>query len=231
MKWSYGITTVPQRLSDLLPRTLCSLAAAGFDKPRLFVDGAKDAEKYRQFGLEVTTRFPTIHTAGNWILSLAELYIREPTAERFAIFQDDLITYRNLRQYLERCEYPEEGYWNLYTFPQNQKLVPKGVEGWFISNQRGLGAIATVFSLDAVVRLLTHPHLVKRPQDAKRGKRSIDGGIVTAFRKAGWKEYVHNPSLVQHTGVLSSMSNKRHPLSSSFRGEEFDAMELIVGDS
>lgn len=61
----------------------------------------------------------------------------------------------------------------------------------------------------------------------KRGHRSIDGGIVTALAEAGWKEWVHNPSLVQHTGLVSSMRSKPHPRATSFRGEGFDAMELV----
>ena len=44
MKWAYGITTVPSRRENLFERTLQSLAVAGFDNPRLFVDGVDDAE-------------------------------------------------------------------------------------------------------------------------------------------------------------------------------------------
>lgn len=222
MEWAYGLTTVPQRRQTLLPRTLRSLEAAGFPTPRLFVDGDKDIVSWEQeFHLEVTVRSTQIHTAGHWVLSLTELYIRQPLADRYVVFQDDFITYKNLRHYLERCEYPETGYWNLYTFPSNQKLAEK--VGWYLSNQFGRGAVALVFSRKAVVTLLTHQHIVERPQDINKGRRSIDGGIVTAFTKAGWKEWVHNPSLVQHTGVLSSMKNRPHPLAISFRGESFDA--------
>jgi hypothetical protein len=96
--WAYGVTTVPSRRNDLLPETLCSLCEAGFDAPRLFVDGDNDPKGWeREFGLETTCRYPTIRTHGNWILALSELFIREPHAERYALFQDDLITYRNLR--------------------------------------------------------------------------------------------------------------------------------------
>lgn len=231
MKWAYGVTTVPSRLDSHLPRTLESLAKAGFDKPRLFVDGSKNGTLYQKFGLEVTCRYPTIRTAGNWILSLYELFIREPSANRFAIFQDDLVTYRNLRAYLERCEYPKNGYWNLYTFPANQDLA-KGRNGWYESNQLGLGAVGLVFSREAVIVLLGSKYMAERPLDASRGWRCIDGGIVEAMRKnkngsGEWKEYVHNPSLVQHTGTGSSMRNPVQPLAKSFMGEDFDALELL----
>ncbi len=230
MKWAYGITTVPSRIDELFPRTLESLKLAGFDTPWIYVDGAENDEAYKQFELNVTVRNPTIRTHGNWVLSLYEMYIRTPDADRYCMFQDDFVTYPNLREYLETCEYPDNGYWNLYTFPENLRLCPAGYEGWYRSNQRGRGAVALVMSLDAVTTLIGHDHMIQRPKDSKRGHKAVDGGIVTAFKKAGWREYVHNPSLVQHTGIISSMSNKRHALADSFRGEEFDALELLPSE-
>jgi hypothetical protein len=231
-KWAYGITTTPARERDLLPRTLDSLARGGFDNPRLFIDDCRmpffDYD-YERFGLEVTVRDPQIRTFGNWALALWELYVREPGCQRYAIFQDDLVTYPNLRQYLDNCVYPTKGYWNLYTFPVNQELAPlDGQPCWYPSNQLGKGAVALVFSRQAVTTLLSSEYFVGRPQNAHRGWRAVDGAIVSAFKKVGWREYVHNPSLVEHTGQVSSMGGKKHPVSLSFRGEEFDAMELVT---
>ena len=228
IKWAYGVTTCPQRRKDLLPRTLASLSAAGFDKPRLFIDGAAGGTDWTSFGLGCTFRFPTIHTYGNWVLGLAELYVREPAADRYAMFQDDLVTCKNLRRYLDSVQYPEKGYWNLYTFPSNQSLAPGGGKtGWYHSNQFGRGAVALIFDRQTVLTLLTHQHMVERPMDAHRGWKTVDGGILTALQKAGWVEWVHDPSLVQHTGLASSMGNKPHKLAVSFPGEEWDASEMI----
>ncbi|MCK9569097.1 hypothetical protein M0R72_09155 [Candidatus Pacearchaeota archaeon] len=226
MNWSYGVTTVPNRKNTLLPKTLASLAKAGFECPRLFIDGAESNAEYAHLDLEITVRAPSIRTFGNWTLGLAELYIRNPNADRYAMFQDDFVTYRNLRSYLEQLPYPDRGYCNLYTFPRNQALC-NGKKGWCLSDQLGKGAVALVFNREAVLTLLCHEHMVNRPQDPKRGWRAIDGGIVTALKKAGWKEYIHNPSLVQHTGILSSMGNAKHQQAISFKGEGFDAMKLL----
>lgn len=251
MRWSYAITTTPKRRGDHFIRTLASLRAGGFDRPRIFVDGATfpQAEEYeRTFGLEVTTRYPTIRTAGHWILTLYELYIREPTADRYAIFQDDMVTYKHLREYLEKSPYPAKGYCNLYMFPSNQTLAPPLPEGeskrrkgvWYQSrelesgpvypegkNQTGRGAVALVFNVAAVVALLSSEHMASRPQDPDKGWRKIDGGIVDSLNKAGFREYVHDPSLVQHTGTVSTMGSKPHKLAESFRGEEFSALDLL----
>lgn len=233
MKWAYGVTTVPSRRRDLLPRTLASLKAAGFCEPRLFVDGDKDGESWeREFGLSVTARYPAVRTYGNWYLAMLELYIREPTAERYAIFQDDFVTVKNLKAYLSKAPYPERGYLNLYTFPANQALAPLaspgGVgAGFYKSNQKGRGAVALVFSREAVVTLLSSHHMAERPMHATRGWKAVDGGIVTAMEKAGWCEYVHDPSLTQHVGDVSSMGNKQHKKAETFPGERFDAMTLL----
>lgn len=220
------MTTVPQRRNDLLPRTLASLRGAGFDKPRLFIDGVKDVRDYEELGLPCTTRHPNVSIAGNWILALWELYIRNPEATRYAVFEDDFVTYKNLRQYLEACEYPKQGYWNLYTFPVNQALAPADTIGWYLSNQRGKGAVALVFSREAITTLLGCRHVLDGPQSARSFNRT-DGVIVNSFAGVGWKEYVHSPSLVQHTGEVSTIGKRKHPLAESFQGEDLDATELL----
>ena len=232
MIWSYGVTTVPSRRNSLLPRTLESLKLAGFPTPRLFIDGCKSEQAKSwedEFQLEVTPRYPTIRTFGNWVLTLWELYLREPNAHRYAIFQDDLTTVVNLRQYLEIATYPHNGYLNLLTFPENEARIPTtDYIGFYESRQNGKGAVALVFSREAVQVLLSSRHMADRPIDPKRGWQAVDGGIVTGMGKLGWKEYVHSPSLVVHTGDnVSVMGHKAFPAPSTFPGPNFDALELL----
>lgn len=232
MLWAYGITTVPSRRYDLLPRTLESLARAGFDKPHLFVDDCHDPAIYKPFGLDLTTRFPKVRVAGHWTLSIAELYLRNPAATRYAIFQDDVIASSNLRRFLDKSTYPTHGYWNLYTVPCNEELAVDeldGDAGWYPSRQNGKGALALIFDRATLLKLFLSEHFVERPQDAGRGWRAIDGGVVTALNKAGVKEYVHFPSLVQHIGNLSSMRNSAKRKPTSFKGEEYDALTFLSG--
>lgn len=248
VKWAYGVTTCVERRDDLLPRTLASLAAAGFPSPRLFVDGAKDG--WEHFGLETTYRYPTIRIVGNFLLGLAELWIRDPQADRFALFQDDILVYRNLRQYLDACPFPDgegakdmsgkgpaqkRGYLNLYTFCSNDHMVPsigqtgRRKVGWHLSNQFGRGAVGLVFCRACVIDLLTsREHIVERPLEAgDNAWKKIDGGVISALNKRGWVEYIHWPSLTAHTGLRSTVGNKPHRQPTEFRGEGFDAMELL----
>lgn len=239
LKWSYGITTVPERRTTTLPRTLESLRNAGFDAPRLFVDGA--GHGYDGFALEVTLRYPAVKTVGNFILGLWELYIREPSANRYVMFQDDIIVYRNLRAYLEKAGYPsDKAFCNLATLRSNQSLAPSdGKPGWFLSNQFGRSAMALMFSRDALWTLLSSQNLVQKPAAAVNPKRNLDGCIMQSFTAVSggqWREYVHNPSLVQHIGEVSTMGNNDPSTGKckytqeyvpSFRGQDFDALQLL----
>lgn len=228
MKWAYGVTTVPSRKEDLLPATLVALQKAGFGSPRLFIDGEKDPTTYAHLSLPITCRFPVVHASGNWYLALWELYIREPEADRYAIFEDDFITYCNIREYLEAVPYPEQGYCNLYTTPTNQ-LLAKDTIGWYRSNQRGKGALALVFNQSAIKSLLSTSNFVHKSQERALNRRYgyTDGAIVTAMKSTGYYEYVHNPSLVQHVGKVSAIGNPWLATAVSYRGPQFDALELL----
>lgn len=255
LKWAVGVTTVPARRGDLLPRTLRSLAAAGFAgpaRPRLFVDGA-DAGTALSYETEhrdhcVSARWPALRVAGGWWSALLELYIRQPDADRYAIFQDDVIACRGLRAYLERVPWGadakdpnvlgEGDYLNLVTYPENQALAPPPRRGgrpagFYPSNQRGKGAQALVFRRVGVVGLLTSPEFATRPQNLARGWRNVDGGIADAFRAAGQREWVHDPSLCRHVGEKTTFNigadgrPRVQPLDLSFRGEGWDALEML----
>ena len=91
--WAVGVTTIHSRLETYLPETLVSLKAGGFGNPRLFVDGAENCGRFidHEFSLEATLRRPRIGAYGNWLLGLWELYLRNPTVDRYAMFQDDVV--------------------------------------------------------------------------------------------------------------------------------------------
>lgn len=225
--WTYGVTTVPDRKDNTFPLSLESLRRTGFDRPTLFVDGASDPQEWeRTFRLPVTVRYPRIGAYGNWVLALAELYIRNPYADRYAIFQDDIKCVKNLRAYLDRVTFPSKGYLNLYTFPENQALA-LGRVGFYAGNRQGKGALGLVFNREGVQLLLAHNHMVNRVLDKMRGHKFIDGAVVETMNQKGWVEYVHCPSLLQHTGVKSTLQNPRHPNAPSYPGDEFDALTLL----
>jgi hypothetical protein len=67
-------------------RAAAALRAAGRPASRLFVNGDGDAASWRrEFGLEVTAHWPALPPAGHWALCLAELFIRDPRADRYLL--------------------------------------------------------------------------------------------------------------------------------------------------
>jgi hypothetical protein len=237
VNWAVGVTSVPVRRHDLLPRTLASLAAGGFGTGvRLFLDGCSPSlypEYVARFhGYEMTPRWPVVRAFGNFILGLGELYVRNPHADRFLMAQDDCICSRNLRGYLEQAGYESNTYQNLFIHQCNLDRCPKDsrggyIRGWFPSNQTGTGAVALVFDNRAAMTLLTAMSIAERPKSEVRGHMLIDGGVIYAMRRAGYREVCHHPSLVQHTGHKSTIGCVRWQDAPNFLGESFDLLDLI----
>ncbi|NQT14161.1 MAG: glycosyltransferase [Planctomycetes bacterium] len=196
-----------------------------------------------------TFRASTMYAYPHWLLSAWELYLSNPAADRFAIFQDDILAVQNLRSYLDATPYPDKSYLNLFTFLDNERVIRKQPAGWYeaatIRNkrngqQRGCGALALAFSRDAMIALLDSGYMARRmqgPLEGYRGGRDkggmpraysyIDGAVVTAMNKIGWREFIHAPSLIQHTGIKSTIGTGRMPLAKTFPGERFDARKLL----
>lgn len=234
MAWAYGITTVPQR-RKVFAETKIFLQNAGFDNPRLFIDGqTPEHGNYLDYVVnDRTFRYPKLGAYGNWLLALWELFIREPAADRYALFQDDISMCLGVRQYLERCPYPEQGYLNLCTYPVNAELVENShgnSPGWYLSNQKGKGAQALVFSREAVRTLLGQPTVVSHPLGTPHRKdRNIDGVVIKSFRKVGWQEYIHYPGLVNHigAGLLTTARSQPQPPTLCYAGNAFNAMDFL----
>lgn len=219
MRWAYGITTVPSRAKNLLAQTLTSLANAGFDKPVLFVDGMEDGWEPPTLNLGGIVMFhPKIGHVPNWMMALLHLYSTQPQADLYAIFEDDLLATKNLRTYLERCPYPQQGYWNLITHPENLFLT-QGVDGWHQSNQRGRGAVGLVFSRHVARTILSSHIFLDRPIV---GSPAADGMVIDAIGILGYKEYIHCPTLLQHIGGGQSVMGHKYGEMPGWRGEEFD---------
>jgi len=236
--WECGITTVPKRVLDgTLYATLNSLENAGIPKPRIFVDGSIplviQSDILTQKGYALSYRNDPLQVAGNWWLSIWELYLRNPYAHLYAMFQDDITLCKNLRSYIETNPdlYQDNVYLNLFTDSINTERLPRGYNGWIHAQAKGRGALALIFTHKVLQKLLQSPHMVDRFMDAQTGRyklprrmRSVDGGIWNSLDKAGIKEMVHLPSLVQHTGKISTVEplHNNQPDAPTYVGEDFD---------
>lgn len=224
MKWAYGVTAHVSRADSLLVRTVESLNCAGFLDPLIFMDGYC-GELPSAISSSFLLERPNIGAFGNFYLGLVELHMRYPNADRYAMFQDDLVCCRNLREYLDKTAFPAKGYLNLYTWACNEKPV----RGFTLSDQWGRGAVALVFSNEGLRLLLSTTSFVNHRKNVHNGHKAIDKAVMEAYKSVGWREFVHNPSLVQHTGLVRSIANNNlgQLESNVFCGEDFDAMSLL----
>lgn len=218
MEWACGVTTCLSRESTCLTPTLDSLARGGFASPMIYRDTMSNA-------------------FGNWVTALNDLTLRFPRADRYVIFQDDVVCSKNLREYLERCHYPERGYWNLITYPGNGEHAPRpDYVGWYRAARSGKGAQGLVFDRSTATALLTSEMFFMRRFDTsldgrnrEKRTRCIDGGVVECLRSMGILEHVHMPSLLNHrTEEPSALNNPRQPEIVHWRGEDFDCMSLLT---
>ncbi len=224
MRWSYGIATVDERLETLLPPTIASLARAGFHKPTLFVDGCEDPSKYDHFQLPVAARRYKVKTNGHWMLSIQELYYRNPWCDRYAMFQDDILCCQNLREYLEQW-YPDKGYLNLCTYPENADRIDGG-SGWHPAPRNGKGAQALVFDQHSLKALMSATYFFDWAKNRRTGFKNNDGAVYCSLKPQGYIEHVHMPSLVDHTGAEGKgvMGTRHQPVITAFPGEEYDPL-------
>lgn len=204
-RWALGVTTAPRRVPTL-SETLASLARAGWERPRLFVDG--DVAIPDAFaGLPQTVRSPHVGAWPNYYLALAELLMREPGADAYMLVQDDVLfcDHAGLRGYLERVLWPgrRAGIASLfcsraYTQPQPGWYQFQGVWTWC--------ALAFVFSREAAQRFLADREVVQhRWSRGRNGLADISWRVGRFAALASVPVYFPTPSLVQHIGDVSTL--------------------------
>lgn len=203
--WAVGMTTAP-RLRPTLEESLASLAAAGWEQPRLFVE-PETVLPQRFRTLPATWRDDKLGAFPNWYLGLTELFLRQPLADVYLMCQDDAIFAVGSRAYLEQNLWPaaEVGVVSIYTPSHWSEGRTPGFHpvrhGW-----ASWGALAYAFSNPSLRALLADPLFIKhRHHGAADGLRNIDSAVGAWCEAAGLPYYIHVPSLVQHIGDTSTI--------------------------
>ena len=217
--WRYGIVSSCERVSTYLPQTVESLYNTGFRNPTIFMDGPCEVP----FGMELVQYQEKIGHLLNWKKALSHLYQTSPSADRYALFEDDLLCCSNLREYLNRCPFPHSVYLNLITHKDNESLTKKQ-SGWHRSNQMGRGAVGLVFHCHTVRAILNDKAFRNWEKGPRR--KAADAMIVSILKKKKHTEFIHYPSLIQHVGVESLLGHS-YGLMNSFAGVEYDPLQLL----
>jgi hypothetical protein len=125
-RWAVGVTTAPRR-QPTLEACLDGIALAGWEEPRLFLDGTTRVPP-RYAHLPTSWREDGIGAWPAWYLALAELLVQHPDADAYLMIQDDVALHERepLRDYLERVLWPGDRPGLIHLFYTGPDTAP----GW-----------------------------------------------------------------------------------------------------
>ncbi len=200
LTWAVGLTTAPRR-KPTIERTLLSLQAAGFEHIHVFAEPNSWLPDQRHH-LPVTLNPRRLGTLLNLYSSLAALLASHPSAEAFAIFQDDIEAAHGLKDWCDEQLWPlEASVVSLFTPRLHSDRAP----GWRLLSpgyQRVCGAQAIVFRRDAAQEFLSDPLVIRRLEARRNNNDAVVAGWIA---RHGRSIAYHTPSLVQHLGHQSSI--------------------------
>jgi hypothetical protein len=218
--WAVGLTTT-RRTRSTIKYTLNNLANNGF-QPTIFAEpNSYIPEDYKHYN--IVQRETKYGAFKNWYEGIKELRRSNPNASFYAMFQDDLILCKNVKDYIENTVWPEgAGVLSGYT-----PVHYKGERGWnWVNKGEHLwGAVALFFKGDAIDSIIEHPTI--KDWD---GHRNIDSRLGLWAQETGFKTFYHTPSLSQHIGDESTVCDAPATgmrAAGDFMGEEFDIMQLF----
>jgi hypothetical protein len=203
--WSVGVTTSPRR-RPTLEWTLDGLSRAGWQDPRIFMDGEVTIP-HRHAGCPITYREPKLGAWPNFYLGLTELLLRDPEADAYLMVQDDVEFFDGvrLRDYLESILWPGDrpGPVSLYSC----QVAAARESGWtFHESPWFLGAHAFVFPGGIARAFLVDPVvLAHRRNGPNEGLANIDTVVGEWASRHATPIGFPTPSLCRHVGHASTL--------------------------
>lgn len=251
MNWSVGITTAPREKGFYLDQTLKHLESAGFDNPVIFAEPNSTIPD--DFNGCVVKRRKPYGDWANWVTALYDLFLSEPSTDYFLMVEDDALFSKGLREYLEYC-IPNLGDFaslNLYTSsryfcPKRTRMFHNECQG-----KRTWSTVAVVMKHQSVLKFFSDEDVqrhrffdifdVKKTYWRLNSKFCLDDPSSINFigntikdavigqwaEKLGLPIFYHTPSLVEHIGEFSTLTEDvsapdNGRMSLDFVGKEFD---------
>lgn len=202
LRWAVGVLTAP-RPEPTIGQTLRGLRDAGFDDVHLFAEpGSIIPPEFAHWPRTVHGR--RLGNIPNFFVSLAALFLGQPDADAYGLFEDDFETARGLRAWCDEQFWPVgSGLVSLYTCQAHQDLEP----GWHVralGTFRTFGGLAFVFRRDVLQAFLGDGRVL---ETRRRGLiHGIDQVVGEWAARRGIGVAYHTPSLVAHIGHSSTQA-------------------------
>jgi hypothetical protein len=201
--WAVGVTTAPRR-SPTLEQCLDALVRAGWEQPRLFLDGLTPIPP-RYTHLAVTWREDGVGAWPAWYLALAELQLQQPDADAYLMLQDDVMPYdrESLRSYLEEVLWPGERPGLISLFYTGHNLEA----GWHLAaNEWDWGAQGFILNPEMARNLVNDAKLWRACLAAAADEHLPIPELIGEWtRRTGVDVWYATPSLTQHIGNTSTI--------------------------
>jgi hypothetical protein len=255
MEWSIGIITAPREKGYYLDRCIQSLHQGGWTDINVFAEpGSRIPDG---FSGHVIKRRKKYGDWTNWATGLYELFLSEPKTEYFLMLEDDAVVCKNLRLYLEHAlpKVGDFGTISLYTPSIYHKKEFVG----FHNELRGHNTWSTVtvlISHNNLIKFFSDEDVQKHrffdifnvgPKywgghaSYGKGHTSVVDTVGNTIKDAvigKWAEknefsiLYHTPSLAEHIGVFSTLTDDDSTpdngrMSLDFVGVDYDASKLI----
>jgi len=202
-RWAVGVTTAPRR-QPTLEACLDSVVRAGWDSPRLFLDGTLRVPP-RYAHLPTSWREEGIGAWPAWYLALVELLVQCPDADAFLMLQDDAILHDQcpLRNYLEQVLWPGDRPEMISLFYAGDDTTP----GWHrTEGDASWSALALLFPPVLARQLVADPGAAQALLRATAAHHVPIPNVVFEWtNRCGIHAWYTVPSLAQHIGSSSTI--------------------------
>ncbi len=243
MKWTVGIITAPRTNENYLARTVESIKRAGwsditiFAEPSSFiVDNCRIIQRSKQYG-----------DWTNWATALYELLLSEPDTDYFFMAEDDVIVSKHSKEYLEYALPCLENFGSasLYTPSICHR---KNFQGFHDESKghKTWSTVTVIMSRDKVISFFSDPDVQRHRFEDIFGlgenywccsktdpKNSIKDAVLGHWaKKNNLPIYYHTPSLAEHIGDSSTLTNQISSIengrrSFDFIGEDTDLLNWL----
>lgn len=228
-------------------RCVASVLRAGFSDLTICAEPGTCVCDWRAQGLPVVIHGRRLGQWSNFIFSLRHLLQIRPDAPLLCTVEDDVVFCRGVAELLRLHRWPSErcGCLQLYTsahydrYPQSQRSRLEPADALDL-----LGACALVFSRPAAQCLVDwaddygwRGHVyesVAAAQTDPADKEGADTYVGEVLTYRGYEIWMHNPSLAQHIGDVSTLGHvdgtpRRTGL--NWPGEDADAIQLLTQEA
>lgn len=254
MKWTTAVIAANRANGDYLDTTLSSVIRAGWPDVSVYAEPNTVIPEW--FKGTVVERRKQYGDWSNWATGLYDLLMTEPDTDYFFISEDDGLYCKGVRQYLEDA-IPQLGDFGSLSFYTPSRYHKRRLSPTFHNEGHGKtmwSTLTVIMSKESVIRFFSDIdvqrhrfcdlfEIGKNPEGFKasfgRGRTSVIDCVGNTLKdaiighwagRAGLPVYFHTPSLGQHIGQestltedLSTVSNGRQ--ASDFVGEDCDVSE------